>query len=75
MGSATFRRRIVEMIPIRKVKEITYLIDTLDRQSRAVFDSKKAALLKGDEDVMQQVGEGKDLLSIMREHSCSALQT
>ena len=55
------------MVPLRMVKDVVYLIDTLDRQSRAVFESKKAALEKGDEAVILQVGEGRDLLSIMRE--------
>lgn len=33
----------------------------------AVYKSKKAALMKGEDAVVQQIGKGKDILSILRE--------
>lgn len=32
----------------------------------AVYESKKAALMEGEEMVVQPIGKGKDILSILR---------
>lgn len=36
-------------------------------QSVEVYNAKKNALAEGDDAVVQQVGKGKDILSILRE--------
>ena len=41
--------------------------DTMAQRSQAIIDEKKAALEKGDEEVVQRVGEGKDIMSVLRE--------
>lgn len=38
---------------------------TMDQQARLIFGGKMAALEKGDAAVVQQIGEGKDILSIL----------
>ena len=38
----------------------------MDDHSRAIFYSKKAALEKGDAALAEQVGQGQDVLSVMR---------
>ncbi len=66
IGSANFRRRLVDILPIpslQRVKDITYIMDA---QSKVILDAKKAALSKGEEAVARQVGEGKDIMSILR---------
>lgn len=40
--------------------------DVMHEESMAVYESKKAALMKGEEAVVQQIGKGKDILSILR---------
>ena len=40
--------------------------DTMAQRSQAIIDEKKAALEKGDQEVVQRVGEGKDIMSILR---------
>ena len=37
----------------------------MDRTSTEVFEQKKKALQAGDEAVTKQVGEGKDIMSIL----------
>ena len=39
----------------------------MHEQSIEVYDAKKDALKKGEDAVVQQVGKGKDILSILRE--------
>lgn len=34
-----------------------------------IFNAKKAALEKGDDAVVLQIGEGRDIMSVLSEHS------
>ena len=45
---------------------MTWIVDTIWNTSKDIVYSKRAALKKGEEAVVQQVGEGKDLMSILR---------
>ncbi|KAL6306629.1 cytochrome P450 monooxygenase [Sparassis latifolia] len=65
IGSPAFRRRVVNMIPSRRVQRMKAIIDTMYRRSQEIFNAKKAALAAGDKAVTQQVGEGKDIMSIL----------
>lgn len=60
------RRALVDMFPkgtmVHRVKEI---VDTMDSRSREIFNGKKVAISKGDAEVVKQVAEGKDLISIL----------
>ena len=65
IGSPRFRRFVVDSLPWKPVRETREIVDILHETSVEIFESKKAALEAGDEAVKQQVGEGKDLLSIL----------
>ena len=54
------------MVPGEGVQQLSSIIDILQTQAREIFYSKKAALGSGDEALLQQVGEGKDLMSVLR---------
>ncbi|KAH9936146.1 cytochrome P450 [Fomitopsis serialis] len=63
---AWLRRAVVDAFPrgttVHAVKEI---VDTMDFHARAIYDSKKLAFQKGDAEVVKQVAEGKDIMSIL----------
>ena len=40
---------------------------TMERRSREIIMEKKALLAKGDAALAHEVGEGKDIMSILRE--------
>ncbi len=66
LGPSWFRRAILDLVPsktIQKAKEVT---DVVNKRSEELVNAKKAALAKGEKDVTHQVGEGKDVLSILR---------
>lgn len=65
IGPRSFRRWFVENAPIKTVQKLRYIADTMDRYSRDIFNSKKAAFAAGDEAVKTQVGEGKDIMSLL----------
>ena len=62
----SFLRWALRMVPGEGVQQLSSIIDILQTQAREIFYSKKAALGSGDEALLQQVGEGKDLMSVLR---------
>ena len=59
------------MAPFGVVQRLRQIIDTIHARSIGIIDEKKAALEQGDEALKEQVGEGKDLMSVLRE--CAGL--
>ena len=66
LGPAWLRRKIVDMIPAERVQRMKNITDTMFNKSVQIINEKKAAIEHGDEAVLQQVGEGKDVMSILR---------
>ncbi|TCD69776.1 cytochrome P450-dit2 [Steccherinum ochraceum] len=64
-GSPTFRRKLIDYLPIKRLHRVAEVVDQIYFMSKKIFDSKKAALAAGDEAVLEQVGEGKDILSVL----------
>ncbi|KAH7905029.1 cytochrome P450 [Hygrophoropsis aurantiaca] len=65
IGPAGFRKWLVKVTPWKTLRELSDIVDIMDRTSTEVFESKKAALERGDEAVLQRVGQGKDIMSIL----------
>lgn len=57
---------------MKGVNRMVELSDIMDETSREILNSKKMALEKGDDAVVHQVGEGRDIMSILREFVLSA---
>lgn len=66
LGPPSFRRFIVKLIPSSDVQKMRGMVDVMDNTSIKIFQAKKAAWEKGDEAVVEQVGRGKDIMSILR---------
>ncbi|KAI0696775.1 cytochrome P450 [Cerioporus squamosus] len=62
----TSRRRIVEMIPSKSVQRLKNISDIMHERSVLIVEEKKAALEKGDAVLRHQVGEGREIMSILR---------
>lgn len=62
---AALGRAFVKAMPFTSVQRIVSVVDVMDEHSRKVFHGKRAALETGDEKVSQQIGEGRDILSIL----------
>jgi len=67
IGSASFRRRVVQAIPSHNVKRMAQVVDDMDHTASEVFNRKKE-ILSGEvaESTEGLVGEGKDLLTGLR---------
>nr|BAK09536.1 cytochrome P450 [Postia placenta] len=65
IGSPRFRRWVLEMLPSRAVRQMISSVDIMTGRAIDIFETKKAALEKGDGDISQHAGEGKDIISIL----------
>ncbi|KAF7794414.1 hypothetical protein EIP86_005548 [Pleurotus ostreatoroseus] len=72
IGPASFRRRLVELFPDPNVRAMKKIVDTMEARAKEILEDKRAALRAGDEALMQQIGEGKDIMSILMRSNMSA---
>nr|VWO94673.1 Acyl-CoA ligase AFT1-1 (EC (AF-toxin biosynthesis protein 1-1) [Ganoderma boninense] len=61
-------------VPIPGLKDMMRISRTLDEKCREIFTKKKAALLQGDEVLAMQVGEGKDIMSVLLRANMAAAE-
>ncbi len=55
------------MVPWKRIQRAREIADLLNTTAEQILAEKREALAKGDEALMHQVGEGKDIMSILRE--------
>ena len=67
IGPAWFRRRVVELIPNPHVQRIREVSDIMNTRAWEIFNEKKRGLHSSDAALLEQVGEGKDVMSLLRE--------
>ena len=65
----------MQWIPMTRLHRLQSVVDTMHRRATEIYREKKARLDKGDETFLQQVGEGKDLMSILREFFAQHIHT
>ncbi|KAI1793796.1 cytochrome P450 [Ganoderma leucocontextum] len=63
MSDAT-TRRLLSMLPPKDLRNLIEISSTMRRRSQEIIEEKKAALRKGGGAMLQEVGEGKDIMSI-----------
>ena len=67
LGPPQFRRWLLDMVPMQQVQRVKEIVDILDQNTREIFSGKRAALEAGDAAVKEQVANGNDIMSILRE--------
>jgi len=73
LGPAWFRRSLVRLMPDTwAIPQVVKIVETMDRRSREIYEAKKAALDRGDTQTVKQVGDGKDLMSILMRANMAA---
>ncbi|KAI1784540.1 cytochrome P450 [Ganoderma leucocontextum] len=65
IGTPAFRRKVLEWLPWKSLHKLKSVVDTMHRRATEIYREKKALLETGDEALTLQVGEGKDLMSIL----------
>ncbi|KAH9949903.1 cytochrome P450 monooxygenase [Amylocystis lapponica] len=72
IGSPGFRRRVVDIIPHEGIQRLKSIVDMIWGASSTIFEAKKSAMQEGEETVLRQVGEGKDIMSILMKANMEA---
>jgi len=75
IGSAPFRRRVVELIPSKTVQTVKDLIDIMDYYGHEVLQKRKDAIASGQEILSEKVGRGKDIMTLLLQANQSASVT
>ncbi|KAH8101250.1 cytochrome P450 [Cristinia sonorae] len=65
IGSLPLARTIVDHVPYDKFQKVVKVVDTMEEMTNEVLEGKKTALAAGDETVVEQIGQGKDIMSIL----------
>jgi len=67
IGSPKFRRTVLDAVstPWSTLRVLRDSADKLHSISKEIFDTKLAAFEKGDDYVTNQIGQGKDILSVL----------
>lgn len=75
IGPPSFRRWVLQFSPPGAVQELTDVVNQIESSTTGILREKKKALDAGDAVVHDQVGKGKDILSILCESysTCSVL--
>ena len=66
-GPAWLRRLLLNLVPIPGVQRLRFLTENISERAEEIYRAKKAAIEEGDTQLMHAVGEGKDVMSILRE--------
>ena len=62
---AWFRRFLLDLVPIKSIQRMKTICDVINERSLAIYNEKKAAIERGDQELLLAMGEGKDMLSIL----------
>jgi hypothetical protein len=65
IGTPSFRRAILDLVPSEAVMRLRKIIDIFHETSVEILETKKEALRRGDQALAAQIGQGKDIISIL----------
>ncbi|KLO16320.1 cytochrome P450 [Schizopora paradoxa] len=65
IGTPKIWRKIVEWTPVQRVQQARSIIDLMHETSLEIYSMKLKALEQGDEAVVEQIGNGNDIMSIL----------
>ena len=67
IGPPSFRAAMIDWLPVPELKRLRNVVVKMDSEAKNIYAIKKGSLKAGEESVLRQVGEGKDIMSILRE--------
>ncbi|EIM87127.1 cytochrome P450 [Stereum hirsutum FP-91666 SS1] len=72
LGSAKFRQWAVRYVPMQDINTLVNSATIMDETSKRVFAEKKAALEKGEDAAVAQMGEQRDIMSTLLKANLTA---
>uniref|UniRef100_A0A5K1K7L5 Cell surface hydrophobicity-associated protein n=1 Tax=Ganoderma boninense TaxID=34458 RepID=A0A5K1K7L5_9APHY len=74
LGPAWFRRWLINLTPHKSVQRMKHIVDIMHDRSKEIFEAKKALIQSGDDAMLHQVGEGRDVMSILLRENMRAAE-
>ncbi|KAG6907130.1 hypothetical protein DXG01_010434 [Tephrocybe rancida] len=71
-GSPKFRRWVLDLSILQRYHGMRDIADTWERTMTDIFEEKKRALKEGEEALERQIGQGRDLISILMKENMKA---
>lgn len=68
LGTPSLRRWAAEHFPSGLVRLMVKLLDSVHTEAVNIFEDRKKALQEGDDSMSKQVGNGKDIMSVLCEY-------
>ena len=65
LGTPSLRRWAAEHFPSSSIRLMVKLLDLINAEAFKIYEDRKKALQEGDEAVSKQVGNGKDIMSVL----------
>ena len=63
------------MLPWPKLNHLMDLSETMNAEARSIYKTKKRLLELGDDATVKQVGEGKDIISLLSTYDAASFST
>ncbi|RPD52564.1 cytochrome P450 [Lentinus tigrinus ALCF2SS1-6] len=73
--SGSLIRMLFRILPFPNLHRLLDISDTMRRRAINIIGLKKAALGRGDEELVARVGEGKDIMSVLLRSNIASLDT
>lgn len=72
LGPPKFRSFLLRITPWPDLHRMKRIVDVMDKTSNDIYTEKKEKLKHGDEAVVNQIGRGKDIMSVLRKLTLSS---
>ncbi|KAI9065218.1 cytochrome P450 [Trametes sanguinea] len=72
IGTPAFRRKVIQWFPDKRLHKLQDVVDTMHRRATEIYLEKKSRLEKGDVALLHQLGEGRDIMSILLQANMQA---
>ncbi|PIL34325.1 cytochrome P450 [Ganoderma sinense ZZ0214-1] len=71
LGPAWFRRFLLQLVPIQSIQRMKTIVDVMAQRMEEIYYAKKATE-SGDKDLLNTLGEGTDVMSVLLRENLKA---
>lgn len=75
IGPPSFRRFVINILPWKNLHQMRDIADYMYKVAIDIFEEKKRTLEAGDEAIKNQIGKGKDVISVLSKPSALAFRS
>ncbi|KAJ7098557.1 cytochrome P450 [Mycena belliarum] len=65
IGTPAFRKFLVDIVPSKRLHRLRDIVEVMRKTNADILEKKNAAFARGDRKVLEQVGHGRDIISVL----------